>query len=81
MKAVIFPEVNDHFDNIPMQTTSAVYYGQQHKWSVSCWHLSFWERIRLLFTGYIWTMRTDRVAIPTIDRDDIISSNNVNAMQ
>lgn len=21
---------------------------------ISCWHLSFWERLRLLFTGRLW---------------------------
>lgn len=46
--------------------------GQTHQWSISCWKLSLWERIRILFTGTVWAMRTDRNAILTLDKEDLI---------
>jgi len=46
-----------------------------HQWSITSWRLSLWERIRLLFTGRIWAMRTDRLTVLTLDKEDLIKKN------
>lgn len=43
-----------------------------HEWSITCWKLSFWERLQLLFTGKVWAMRTDRTTELTLNKQEVI---------
>lgn len=43
-----------------------------HEWSITCWTLTFWERIQLLFTGRIWAVRTERTTELTLNKEEVI---------
>lgn len=76
MQAQKFEEYNalDHWNDEKVYTLAQTYVVDktQHSWSINCWKLSLWERIKLLFTGRIWTLRTDRIAVITLEKDDLV---------
>lgn len=56
MKPIKFKEQNCTFaKNQPEDMPLPAYrYNTRYGQVVSCWKLSFWERLRLLFTGKLW---------------------------
>ena len=63
MKPIKFPEQNCVYaENQPellVNLTDAAFYKQIDSEGiervVACWKLSFWERVRILFTGKLWS--------------------------
>jgi hypothetical protein len=61
MKPIVFKEANTVFaEHQPEYQPLPAYRGVDMSGSVtSCWRLSFWERLRVLFKGDLWiTMLT-----------------------
>jgi hypothetical protein len=56
MKPIKFPEANVTFakDQPEYQQLPALRYDTQHGEVVSCWRLSWKERLRVLFGGKVW---------------------------
>lgn len=58
MKLINFPQANVHIaenpsEYKPIPSYYVDYYHPQGQ-IICCWKLSFWERIKLLFTGKVW---------------------------
>lgn len=72
MKAVTFPEVNETVEDKPVRIENMVIDKVPHRWQVSCWKLSWWERLVLLFTGEIWALHTDKITELTCRKEDVL---------
>lgn len=59
MQPINFKESNVTFAKDQKEYLPLPAYRSREGQVVSCWHLSFWERLRLVFTGRLWiTMLT-----------------------
>jgi hypothetical protein len=83
MKPITFKECNVTFakDQPEYQPLPAYKTGTMHGEVISCWHLSFKERIKLLIHGNLWiAMMTFNQSLtpiyPTVDKAEIIQTVN-----
>jgi len=78
-----FPEANatDQWNGKPVHSLAESFVNDKelHQWSITSWRLTFWERLRLLFTGRVWALRTDRLTVLTLDKEDLINKNHRDA--
>jgi hypothetical protein len=56
MKPILFPEITTTLalDQPEYQPLPVCVYGER---TISCWQLSLWERVKLLFTGRLWLLQ------------------------
>ncbi|RDY57695.1 hypothetical protein [Flagellimonas nanhaiensis] len=78
MKAIKFEDVNVEFAKDQEEYTSlpALRIGDDHDTIVTCWKLTLWERIKLLFQGHFWMseMNFNRALTPryfSVNRKDV----------
>lgn len=54
MKPIHFPETNVMYGRDQSEYLPLPAFTDFDKLVVHCWYLSFWERVKLLFTGRLW---------------------------
>ena len=53
MEQVYFKEANNSLGAVGKKPVPAYTNGDQN-FVVTCWRMSFWERVRALFLGHVW---------------------------